>query len=896
MEFPQHYPHKPPTVTLATPIPHPCVQGNTINLDMFDLSTRGLYEGWTSGYSVLSILIQLQSFLFEVTEDTKEMKQKIREAVRKANEYSNLEVGHKGPLSPWPTFNQKETDLKSFTMIKTEKELIQEEMKCFHTKLGLNESPLGTGVSISRLPRTGEIRSVEPTLDLISLKAYMKEGVRNSLDNTAFTHWLPLYFGLEKERTLYLARKSLSMICTGSTKRFEEKFILDVMPKLLLTTILSMMEQKEYTSLKALRMLSLFHRLFVLLLEEHPALYEQIDTVLQNFTKEEKFRIKDNLPSLGDMLSMMTVSKKVSWKDVIGPYLGEQMDRQVFWMLKEIPELEKEQDEMDLDEDRDKISFQTGKVGFFITMFYSYFVSKVCKPEGKDISAITSYMDEYFGRLPSITEDSLQEECKAIRDVKNFDGYFRRLGLPLANKDALVKALKTSIDNSKRKKYHGCEAEFSAIPEKDIMVKNLLDKYLDMEQLVDKKGKLLDAKDPKWKENCLKKFSWIRKLYKTLKNPPSPAELAYKSDMLKMNPKDHSEKEKELGKWNPDTVELPKVTAFEDYPSTMGWKELFLKLDFEYFLSLFGYNPDFKKFYKMMELIQPICKNLCILVISKKNLKSGFHWLTSLLTRLTGLECLKLYTNGTGGLNTDAMKCLNKGLNNFKEKGGKLLKLQIVKPIYSIEHKIALSLKCLPDLRVIRLRNMNLTLVVAQALNRILTDFKFIKELDVKNCGLNAQCGKEIADGLMRAKQLEILKLANNPNLNTVVSNIVYNLAFSPKINYLDISDINLSAKTTESEEAIFKLLTISGSLETLLMKNTNINNYFRLEFYKALGENKTLKCLIIDGSTINNASNLGKAISMNKKKEWQSRISLFAKGYSQLLPNGQLLWRSLDK
>ena len=44
-------------------------------------------------------------------------------------------------------------------------------------------------------------------------------------------------------------------------------------------------------------------------------------------------------------------------------------------------------------------------------------------------------------------------------------------------------------------------------------------------------------------------------------------------------------------------------------------------------------------------------------------------------------------------------------------------------------------------------------------------------------CGENS---KEIADGLMRAKQLEVLKLNNNPSLE--LDQTIYNLAFSPKI------------------------------------------------------------------------------------------------------------------
>lgn len=215
MNFPTNYPHQPPTISLSTPIPHPCVQGSMIKLDMLDSSRKGIYEGWTSGYSVLSILIQLQSFLFEAPADYKAKLPEIREAIKKANDLVLPEVGHKGPLSPWPPFTgrDKETDLSNFKIHKTAKELITEEMICFHTKLNYNESFLGFGVSITRLPRTAEIRSVDPTVDLLSLKAFMKEGVRYSLDNAPFTHWFPLFFGEKPEAILFLLRKSLNMVC-----------------------------------------------------------------------------------------------------------------------------------------------------------------------------------------------------------------------------------------------------------------------------------------------------------------------------------------------------------------------------------------------------------------------------------------------------------------------------------------------------------------------------------------------------------------------------------------------------------------------------------------------------------------------------------------------------------
>jgi hypothetical protein len=54
---------------------------------------------------------------------------------------------------------------------------------------------LGIGLSLTRVPRTGAIRQASPILDYVSIKAYIKEGVRNSVDNELFTNWLPLYFG-----------------------------------------------------------------------------------------------------------------------------------------------------------------------------------------------------------------------------------------------------------------------------------------------------------------------------------------------------------------------------------------------------------------------------------------------------------------------------------------------------------------------------------------------------------------------------------------------------------------------------------------------------------------------------------------------------------------------------
>jgi stress response protein SCP2/ubiquitin-protein ligase len=79
IEFSENYPAVAPQVNLCTPLPHPNVfpnkygKDNYICLDMLDaqgaFSTEDQknrpYTGWSSGYSMLSLLLQLQTFLLD---------------------------------------------------------------------------------------------------------------------------------------------------------------------------------------------------------------------------------------------------------------------------------------------------------------------------------------------------------------------------------------------------------------------------------------------------------------------------------------------------------------------------------------------------------------------------------------------------------------------------------------------------------------------------------------------------------------------------------------------------------------------------------------------------------------------------------------------------------------
>jgi hypothetical protein len=185
---------------------------------------------------------------------------------------------------------------------------------------------------------------------------------------------------------------------------------------------------------------------------------------------------------------------------------------------------------------------------------------------------------------------------------------------------------------------------------------------------------------------------------------------------------------------------------------------------------------------------------------------------------------------------------------------------------YSADH-LYTSLKVCPELIQLKLNNNALAHAETKAIAKVLSDFKHIKEVDFSSCSLSAQTAQDIADGLMRAKSLEVLRLSNNPSIGKGLTSIIYNLAFSPKIRVIEME--NCTVADAQIAEAIYKLIKISGAVESLNMEKVDCWQYFTEDFFISLGESKTLKYLNMDSSARVNANTarLGKAIAMNARK-----------------------------
>ena len=148
--FPQNYPVSPPSIRLMTSIPHPNVFGNTLCLDMLQPRAKNssLWQGWTSAYTVESILVQLQSFLFEVPRSKRDMQiltdaasvtasvndsamhghfdesNKYKKAVDLANEYQCDICRHRGPIEAYPPFPIIDNLEKAFTILRDPKTVL----------------------------------------------------------------------------------------------------------------------------------------------------------------------------------------------------------------------------------------------------------------------------------------------------------------------------------------------------------------------------------------------------------------------------------------------------------------------------------------------------------------------------------------------------------------------------------------------------------------------------------------------------------------------------------------------------------------------------------------------------------------------------------------------------
>ena len=554
INFPKDYPLSPPKITLLSKsnIVHPNIIGidNTICLDILQKKTKKEDIGWNSGYTILSALSQLQNFFFDPQKryllnefdekreietfnkkkkEIEDKEKKEREEKKKNNEeykakeykesdiyvppsvktlleylssFKCYQCDHKGTTDPYPKFPEDEKLNTKLTSEQYQKEK-NNEICCCYTRENFEKCSLGLGINISLIPRTGELKNIEPCYDFIALKTFTKERIRADLNGKIFTHWFPLYFGQQEKKVSFLKKlkKTLSMICKGNTKEFSPDLILKAMTVLFNSCCLSIVKETVHNSTRTLEVLLYIYREIIMLINEFPDIKKEVNKKLDNFIKLPEERIKEKTPSLGDILVMLCISDHTI-EEFLPAYMSEQMDRQVFWTLNLIPNFKELLDQKEIDDVKAKICFKAGIVSKQLLLFYYYFLKKIVYAECKTLDKFAEKLDKNNGSLSEKEIYSHKKEIDKLLKIDNFDDYFKFMGLSVPSLEDLNNKLNKAFENSEKKGYHGFDkARFVPAPEEQI--KEYMKKYELFDKLFEG-GKISNEENINWEEllNC----------------------------------------------------------------------------------------------------------------------------------------------------------------------------------------------------------------------------------------------------------------------------------------------------------------------------------------------------------------------------------------------------------
>jgi predicted RNA-binding protein with RPS1 domain len=425
----------------------------------------------------------------------------------------------------------------------------KQELVCFHSKQTFEDDTLGLPLSVEYYDN-GEVAYVHPHLDLLSKSAFFVEKVRRSVWKQPFTHWLPLYFNKRHSRNLIYHERQIAELCHNKTDRSKPKFnplqVLKILPALLNTMVVNVMNGSTHASLLALTGYTSYYQLLLAFMSKYPDLQASANRRVKRFMKSELYRKKRHCPSLGEWLIIVSVSS-FRWEEVAASYLKENFDRNVKWVCEKHPELvnvtfmkpvvnidpvtEKILQKYDVFEpekfgDRCKSyrareeekqaasvalvqSFDSARlpktfhatiVSIRLLLFHVYFLRtfRPCDSVGDVIPLpqALARLGVCYGRPSQALQESFQTEIKKIRKVGNWHQFFWRLGLPTPRDDYLVDWLQTAVKNSARKKYHDASKfKLLELSKKEARLAAQRERYRKMQEEQEYDGDYNDAAD-----------------------------------------------------------------------------------------------------------------------------------------------------------------------------------------------------------------------------------------------------------------------------------------------------------------------------------------------------------------------------------------------------------------
>eukprot|EP01091_Cochliopodium_minus_P010396 TRINITY_DN2741_c0_g1_i1.p1 TRINITY_DN2741_c0_g1~~TRINITY_DN2741_c0_g1_i1.p1 ORF type:complete len:1424 (+),score=488.80 TRINITY_DN2741_c0_g1_i1:31-4272(+) len=595
IKFPKEYPNNPPEITLTETILHPNVFGNTLCLDILS-SEKKEFSGWSSSYSVLSILLQLQAFLFVKPDEYIDFRD-LKNSIYSANEHKCSSCEHR-PLRPYPPFNKPESLVVDKESLKP-LEIVKNSLICFYTRRTFEEEVLGVGVKVRTNRRTGGILSVLPTFDWVCNKAFMRYNVRKSSNNISFTHWLPIYINAKHaEKAFHLAKRSIAFISTGNVEDFQPVQALNLYCAVISSCIVQIMKQNIFASSKAIEFLYQMERMFIEFAIKYPEITEIARYKLQNFIKDPKERHKDSVASLGEFMCLLLVVPDAKWADLVKPLIEESLTRNAFWIVNNYPSLGEEVEKLDFTEEEinSRLSkcYSSSSIGVRFICFQKFLQTKLLR--GEHVTSLKDIAQLYDTRYSFPEENTIGTIKKEIGNlfssIVDYKTYFKYVELGYELTDTQTNAWLIASQKMAKEKGYFDDADVNILSDYED-IKNL--NSPSHAQLIKETGELVGEENEVWSK-LLKSKIWHY--------PPS----AYHKKMLV-----------EKG-YSP--------------------KQQYLHLYLQQYIKLLPTHKDFKGFVQTLQLVKNDITELEINLINDNIFTSKSFYLNLLLQNLVNLKTL----------------------------------------------------------------------------------------------------------------------------------------------------------------------------------------------------------------------------------------------------------------
>ena len=485
IEFPGDYPSRPPTIKMLTPLPHPHVFQQQICIDILDnfrghFSTeRGRsFSGWSSAYTVQSILIQLQAFLFNVddTDGSLAAIGDIPEAVRHSRFFVCGQCAH-SPQRPWPDL----PCLKSFTeQSAAERRAVaatgapDETWRCYYTRESWRDTVIGFGWQVTARPNQRQDPDhpekafrrlvVEPFLEPLSYTAFA-HGVRSSIQGCALNAFTPLYINAEHGARI----RDILLACINSMPGNENEGAaftpakgLKVLTYMMNAVVVAWFRHSTlWASENGVLGYCACHRLLLYLAGLYPALVEQANARIRDFVRDPTMRHKDRLPDLGCFVQSLCVSD-YHWEDVRDAAIDECLHRSVLYVLKREPALQKTELDARIDATRIQRHFAACCDSLRLMLFNRAFLERLGRPRDRTLAEVAHFYDAHNGIVPDAMKERLMADIHRIERVQCFEDFYAELGVPCPSPMALTIRLLDVVRHSAEAGYHAAKAPSKA--------------------------------------------------------------------------------------------------------------------------------------------------------------------------------------------------------------------------------------------------------------------------------------------------------------------------------------------------------------------------------------------------------------------------------------------------